>query len=386
LRRLGEILIARGTVSPDGLRSGLEACRRHGGRLGTWLVSLGVVSEANLLEALAEQTGCPPAGAFQLATAPAEVRALIPSAFARKNMVVAFARRGGSLDVAMIKPNDLLLVDEVAKVTGLVPRPHVATESSLLAALAVPGASLRPAAPAPPPGPPRATLREWRQFWSLESSPPELMRALDAPALRAPQTTAVSFPNLAPLTGSRTGPGKETVGLTEALSGVTHRDQIAAAVLAHTAPMAYRVALFSLYQKRVMGWAVHGPAVVEDDFHTLILPLDRPSLFLNLTSGVDLHAGPLGPGEGNDLLAEALGPPPPREAIVAPIRVRGRPAGFLWLDEGENPVAEIPIATVQEIARLAGLALEILVLRQKVKGATRVEKGAAGVRTPGQPR
>jgi hypothetical protein len=57
LKRLGEILMAKGMVSPDGLRAGLDACRRHGGRLGTWLVRLGLISEGKLLDALAEQSG-----------------------------------------------------------------------------------------------------------------------------------------------------------------------------------------------------------------------------------------------------------------------------------------------------------------------------------------
>ena len=377
MRRLGEILIAKGMVSPDGLRSGLEACRRHGGRLGTWLVRLGLISEARLLDALAEQSGCPPATTLQLATAPSEVRAVIPPAFGRRNLVVAFARHGRNLDVALIRPNDLLLVDEISKVTGLIPRPHVATEAALTAALALPGASApTPAAP-PPPGPPQGSVREWRQFWQLESSPPELMRALEAPSLKGPATTAATFPHLTPLTAA-TGPvtPRETQDLADALSAATHRDQVAGLVLAHLAGMAYRVALFSLYQNKVMGWAAHGQAIVEEDFHTLILPLDRPSLFLNLSKGVDIHVGPLGGGEGNDLLLDALGSPPPKEAVVVPVRVRGKTAGFLWLDEGEVSVADISIPNVQEVARLIGLALEILVLRQKVRTGARLT-GAA---------
>jgi hypothetical protein len=377
VKRLGEILIAKGIVSPDGLRSGLEACRRHGGRLGTWLVRLGLISEAKLLDALAEQSGCPPATTLQLATAPSDVRALIPPAFGRRNLVVAFGRHGRNLDVALIRPNDLLLVDEISKVTGLIPRPHVATEAALTAALALPGASAPlPAAP-PPPGPPKGTVREWRQFWQLESSPPELMRALEAPALKGPATTAATFPHLTPLTAV-TGPvtPRETQDLADALSAATHRDQVAGLVLAHLAGMAYRVALFSIYQNKVMGWAAHGQSIVEEDFHTLILPLDRPSLFLNLSKGVDIHVGPLGGGEGNDLLLDAIGPPPPKEAVVVPVRVRGKNAGFLWLDEGEESVSDLSIPNVQEVARLIGLALEILVLRQKVRTGARLTGGA----------
>ena len=381
MKRLGEVLLARGAVSPEGLRSGLDACRRHGGRLGTWLVRLGLLTEAALLDALAEQTGCPTASSFQLTAAPPEVRAIIPPAFGRRNSVVAFARRGRTLDVAMVKPTDLLLVHELAKVTGYVPRPHVATETALNAALAPPGGPARPHAAAPPPGPPAGTRREWRRFWTMESSPPELMQALEVPSLKAPPTESASFPNLSPLAQGPAATDGSRV-LFEGLSGATHRDQVAGVVLAHASPMASRVALFSLYQKKVMGWAVRGPLVVEDDFHTLILPLDRPSIFLNLTTGVDLHVGPLGPGEGNRLLLEALGPPAPREAVVAPIRVRGRTAGFLWLDQGAKPVSDIPIGTVREIARLAGLALEILVLRQKVKAGASAKEAPSAAPTP----
>ncbi len=377
-KRLGEILIEMGALSPDGLRSGLEACKRHGGRLGTWLVRLGLVNEAKLLDALSRQSGCPPAGTLQLATAPSDVRALIQPAFARRNLVVAFARQGRSLDVAMATPNDLILVDEISRMTGLVPRPHVAAEAALAAALAIPSVSHEPAAAAPAPGPPRATAREWRQFWRLESAPAELMPGLAALALKVPPVSAATFPRLQPLASrAETEPTDVKVDLAEGLSNASYRDQVAGLVLDHVAPMAARVALFSLQQGRVMGWEARGPAIVPEDFHNLILPLDRPSLFLNLTKGVDLHAGALGGGEGTDLLLQALSPPEPVEAVVVPIKVRGKVAGFLWLDNGRESVPEGLIPRVQEVARLTGLALEILVLRQKVRAATRLTEATS---------
>ena len=370
-KRIGEILIEMGAISPDGLRGGLEACKRHGGRLGTWLVRLGLINEGKLLEALSRQSGCPTAGTLQLATAPPDVRALLPAPFAKRNLVLAFSRQGRTLDVAMATPNDLLLVDEITKLTGLVPRPHVATEAALGAALAIAGA-VEGVAAAPPPGPPRAMAREWRNFWKLESPPSELMPGLEAPAIESPSFSRATFPQLAPL-GSETGiQVRGAAELVDALSNATHRDQVARLVLDHVAPLAPRVALFSLQQGRVMGWDARGLAVDPNGFHTLILPLDRPSLFLNLAKGVDLHSGALGGGEGNDLLLGALGEPEPREAVVVPIRVRGKAAGFLWLDNGQGGVADVPISTVQEVARLAGLALEVLVLRQKLRGGTRL--------------
>jgi len=372
--RLGEILIERGVLSADGLRNGLEACRRSGGRLGTWLVRLGLINEGTLLEALSQQSGCPAATALELATAPSEARALLPAAFAKRSIVVAFNRQGRNLDVAMAKPNDLILIDEIARITGLAPRPHVATEAALAAALAIPIVPAGQTTSAPPPGPPRGSMREWRQFWKLESSPGELMRGLEQSAATAPPFIAATFPHLAPLDPfAAIAESNEAQDLAESLSAVTHRDQVARLVLDFLGPIASRVALFSIQLGKAMGWAARGSGIVEEDFHNLILPLDRPSLLLNLASAAELHVGPLTGGEGNDLIIEALGPPPPREAVVAPITVRGNAAGFVWVDCGDAGVAEVPITRVQEAARLTGLALEILVLRQKIKGVSRLD-------------
>lgn len=374
MSRLGEILLAHGAVSADALRGAIEATRRNGGRVGTWLVRLGAVSEGSLLAALSEQTGCPPVSAMDLATAPQDVRSLIPPAFAKRHLVVAFARQGRTVHVAMVNPNDLVLIDEIASLTRFAIRPFVATEAALAAALAIPVADHDTS---PHSGPSQSAPREWRQFWRLESSGPDLFRALDLREPAAVAAAAASFPSLAPLDAS-IGPERlEIVTLTEGLASATHRDQIASLVLDSLESFALRVALFSIHRGKVMGWAACGPEILDEDFHTLILPLDRPSIFLNLAKGVDLHAGPVAGGEGNDLLLDALGDPTPKEAVIMPIRVRNRVVALLWLDQGGATVASISIAKVQEVARLAGLALETLVIRQKIRSGARLTEGAA---------
>jgi hypothetical protein len=269
-------------------------------------------------------------------------------------------------------------VDEIGAVTRHTVRPHVATESALLATLSVP----TPHVEVSPPPPVRAAtsgVREWRQFWRLESLPTELFRALEAPVLEAPALTGATFPALTPIGGERPGVGFTAPReLTEALASSSHRDQVATCVLDYLQNFATRLALFSLHHNKVMGWAGRGPQLVEDDFHNLILPLDRPSLFLNLAKGVDLHVGPVSGGEGNQLLFDALGPPEPKEAVVAPIKVRGKAAAFLWLDRGETGVAEIPVPLVREVARVLGLTLEVLVIRRKIKTESNLTERSPG--------
>ena len=47
------------------------------------------------------------------------------------------------------------------------------------------------------------------------------------------------------------------------------------------------------------------------------------------------------------------------------------------MDRGEEGLSTVPVTLVQEVARLAGLALEILVLRQKIKAGARLTEGGS---------
>ncbi|MCS7182280.1 MAG: hypothetical protein NZ869_04135 [Thermoanaerobaculum sp.] len=374
MRRLGEILLEKGAISADGLRAAIEACRRHGGSLGGWLMRLGLVGESKLLEALAEQTGAPPVSALELAAAPREIRSLIPVSFAKRHMVVPFARQGRNLDVAMLNPNDLVLLDELASMTGMVIRPHVATEAALSVALALPTTSVGEHGGAPP-GPPRGRERQWRQFWHMEASGPELFKALDAPSWTIPPVATATFPALAPMAAGTLVAVRELPQLGEVLASSTHRDQVGKLVLQALAEEGTRVVLFSVHHGKVMGWMGRGLDLVDEDLHTFILPLDRPSVFLNLMRGMEVHLGPLVGGEGNEALFEALGPPRPAAAAIVPIRVRGKQVAFLWLDRGEEGISEVSLAHLQEVARLAGLALEMLVVRQKLRSVASLTVG-----------
>jgi GAF domain-containing protein len=376
--RIGEILVAKGVLNPEALRSGLDAARRNGGRVGTWLVRLGYINEASLLEALSQQFGCPVARTIDLATAPLSVRSLLPTPFCKRHVLLPFNRSGRQLDVAMVNPSDLAVIDEMSRNTGLIVRPYVATEAALTAALALtaPPAST---ATSPPPAPNRTATREWRQFWKMEAPTIELQKAMTAISTPPVAFLAATFPYLAPL-----GSGIPVVvtdgadDLAEAFSAATHRDQVASLILGNLAAPGRRVATFSVQHGKVMGWAATGLGVQQEEFHTLILTLDRPSVFLETSKGSELHVGPVGPGEHNKLLVEALGAPQPRESILTSLRVRGKLAGFLWVDRGEEKLTNGLVALAQEVARLAGLALEILVLRQKIRAGARLTEGVQG--------
>jgi hypothetical protein len=249
----------------------------------------------------------------------------------------------------------------------------VATEATLAAALASPVTIPAPAATAPPPGPPTTATREWRQFWRLESSVEELAMALDTRPAPASARASSAFPSLQPLDAVVEAPGVSDLNeLATQLSSADNRDEVADRLLGFLHSLAARVALFSLHQGRVMAWAAHGPGIITEDFNTLMLPMDRPSVLLNLTKGADVHVGPLSETEGNVLLLGAMGLPRARDVVVAPIRVRNKVVAFVWLDQPGRDVATVPVSAVREAARLTGLALEAIVLRQKMRSAGRL--------------
>lgn len=58
-KRLGELLLAEGKLSPADLERALEVQKSVGGRIGRLLIQLGLVSEADVYTALSLQTGIP---------------------------------------------------------------------------------------------------------------------------------------------------------------------------------------------------------------------------------------------------------------------------------------------------------------------------------------
>jgi type IV pilus assembly protein PilB len=62
----------------------------------------------------------------------ADIAKLVPAEFARRNLVLPFARENGHLTVAMSDPNNLALVNDLRLITGLPIAPYIASPSDIL--------------------------------------------------------------------------------------------------------------------------------------------------------------------------------------------------------------------------------------------------------------
>ena len=134
-KKLGEMLIEAGVLDEARLRSALADQRRWGRSLGKTLVEMNLIAEEELLQVLGRQLGLPAADLDHLEI-PNSVTSLISDEMARQHQIVAFDAQGKFLDVAMVDPTNIGLTDELRIRTQRNIRPYVAGPRQMQRALA----------------------------------------------------------------------------------------------------------------------------------------------------------------------------------------------------------------------------------------------------------
>ena len=133
-KKLGEVLIERGVITPQQLEQALAYQRTHGGLLGQVLTQLGVATEEEIALALTAQYGFPylPLENYELDDA--MVR-LIPEHVARQYCVIPIDRVGNSLTVSMADPSNIQAIEDIELLTTCVVQAFISTPSDILKAL-----------------------------------------------------------------------------------------------------------------------------------------------------------------------------------------------------------------------------------------------------------
>jgi hypothetical protein len=134
-KKLGEMLIEAGVLDEARLRSALADQRRWGRSLGKTLVEMKLIAEEDLVRVLSRQLGLPAVDLDKFVI-PTSVTSLIPDELARQYQVVAFDQPMKFLDVAMIDPTNLGVIDELRIRTQLNIRPYLAGPRQIDRALA----------------------------------------------------------------------------------------------------------------------------------------------------------------------------------------------------------------------------------------------------------
>jgi type IV pilus assembly protein PilB len=133
-RRLGDLLVAEGLITPEQLARALAEQKGTTEKLGGVLVRLGLLTEDQLIGFLSRQYGIPSITLSQLDIDP-EVLRLVPPQIARKYEVLPVKRVGNTLTLAMADPTNVFAVDDVAFMTNLQVLPVVASQASIRQAI-----------------------------------------------------------------------------------------------------------------------------------------------------------------------------------------------------------------------------------------------------------
>ncbi len=125
-RYVGEILVRRGALTPEGLEQALTVAREKSSKLTDVLLATRVVEESRLIRALAEEMGLTFREKIETTGVSAELLERIPISFARQNRVVPLGERDGVIEVAVADPLNPFPIDDLRTLLGRAVEPIAA--------------------------------------------------------------------------------------------------------------------------------------------------------------------------------------------------------------------------------------------------------------------
>lgn len=131
--RIGDLLVEAGLISAAQLQQALQVQRQTGERLGRALVSLGFVTEQDILNTLEMQLGIPQINLAENINL--QLIRSLPEALLRRHRVVPVKKEGNRLLVAMNDPLNVVAFDDLRLATGLEIDPVLAKEQEISDAL-----------------------------------------------------------------------------------------------------------------------------------------------------------------------------------------------------------------------------------------------------------
>ncbi|MDP2166884.1 MAG: ATPase, T2SS/T4P/T4SS family [Thermodesulfovibrionales bacterium] len=131
---LGELLIEAGAITKEQRDKALKEQKRLGKRLGEVLVAMGILTEDGIVQALSRQLHVP-FMELKSARIDSALIDMVPEALARKHRVLPVEIKDGRLVLAMADPLDIFAADEIKRLAKMPVDTAVATESEILKTL-----------------------------------------------------------------------------------------------------------------------------------------------------------------------------------------------------------------------------------------------------------
>ena len=129
-QQLRDFLLDANLISEEQFNECVKTAQSVDQKIDEVLVSKGLISPEELTKLKAYILGIPYVN-LEKEVIPLQILQLIPEAVARANNIVAFRRDGDVLEVAMLDPEDLQIIEFIKKTTGLKVVPRLTSIASV---------------------------------------------------------------------------------------------------------------------------------------------------------------------------------------------------------------------------------------------------------------
>jgi type IV pilus assembly protein PilB len=129
-KRLGDLLIEEGLITPEQLQTVLEE-KSPNQKIGDALLQRGYITDQQLAEVLEVQLGIPHVNLFHYPF-DTNLFSLISKETAKRNLIIPLKREGNKLYVAMVDPMDFIVIDDLRLSTGFQIETVIATKDGIL--------------------------------------------------------------------------------------------------------------------------------------------------------------------------------------------------------------------------------------------------------------
>ncbi len=381
--KLGELLIKKNMLTQAQLEEALQAQVIFGGKLGTVIIEMGLITEDALAGVLEKLLGIPCAKPGQMQNIPENILNIISLELAEKHKVMPIAVSGKKLTLAMAEPHNLKSVDEISFRTGYIVKPILALEVRLVFALEKHYGIKRTMRYIAPPKQDRDELHQ-----------PHIFTTPDGPVVESNTDDDLGTPGSEHVYEKSTAKPK-SVAATEvieedieelddddlieeledeeitlattaqALVNITDRNDVADAVIKYLGANYARAALFMVVAGQVTGWRSAKNDQPIPGFDQFQLPLSEPSVLKTAVESKSYFLGPVPQSGANLALTTFLGKPAPTTALLLPMSMMGRVVGLIYIDDASVDISRVVI-DLQQLSSKALMAFEILILQNKI--------------------
>ncbi len=331
--KLGALLVKEGLITKEQLKLALERQVIFGGRVGTNLVELGILTEEEFIGFLGRYLKISVAEPNQLIDIDKETISSMTKAMADKYKAVPFKKEKNRLHVAMLKPEDPSLLDDFRFVSGYDIVPYVSSELRILYALEKYYGIKR-------------DLRYVSVFDSIETGAEKKKTPAESPKEEEAEKIISLEENL------------DIVK--EAFANVKDKEEIADILVNETQKIAKRVALFMIKGGNVSGWAAKGLDVQGTE-----IDINQASAFNTVLLTKTKFRGPILNVPSNEGIIIMLGSAP-KDSLIVPILIKDRAIGLLYADNGPDSPLGKETDYPETLIDIASVAFTMLILRNKI--------------------